>query len=327
MNMANVGHRIRVGVLRGGLSPEFDVSIKTGASVLKNLPAQYRAHDILLAKDGGWHLDGMPMADTRIFDTVDVIFNALHGVYGEDGKVQRYLDSHGVRYTGSGAVASALGMNKIRAKEIVTKAGIKTSPWVVCDIETHDPDVLAHMVYKKFAPPWVVKDPFGGSSIGVHIVKTRDELLYIIEKMFLGGMSCVLVEEYVNGREATCGVIDNFRNTRQYVLPVVEIVPPKERTFFDYECKYDGSTHEICPARFTSEQKRAIEDATACAYQALGCRHYARVDFILTPQGPIFLEINTLPGLTEQSILPKAVQAIGSSYGDFLSHLIQLALL
>ncbi|MDP3989191.1 MAG: D-alanine--D-alanine ligase [bacterium] len=324
--MARTKNRIRVGVLRGGVSPEYSVSLKTGASVLRHLPDHYKAHDVLLTKNGQWHLDGMPVSDTRVFDTVDVIFNALHGAYGEDGKLQQQLDAHNVRYTGSGAYASAIGMNKIRAKEMVSLAGIRTAPWVVGDISKQTIDQIARTVCHMSSPPWVVKDPFGGSSIGVYITKTHDDLNYTLEKLFMEGISRVLIEQYLVGREATCGIIDHFRGQPRYVLPVIEIVPPRERHFFDYTCKYDGTTREICPALFKHEEKREIERVARETYGVLGCRHYARADFILTPMGPYFLEINTLPGLTEQSLMPKAVEAVGSSYKELLDHVIMLAL-
>ena len=324
--LVNIMKNIRVGVLRGGPSSEYDVSLKTGACVLKHLPEHYTGRDVLLSKEGTWHLDGDPLGHERVFDAVDVIFNALHGEYGEDGKVQQFLQKHGVRYTGTGPYGSALAMNKILSKKAIENVGVRTSPWMVGDISQHDTQEIARAAHRKLSPPWVIKEPTGGSSIGVYIVRTADELLHRLERVFLGGTEKVLIEQYVMGREATCGIIDQFRGTKRYILPVIEIVPPTERTFFDYECKYDGSTKEICPARFTKEEKQAIEKAALASYEALGLSDYARIDFILTKSGPYFLEANTLPGLTDESLLPKAVDAVGSNYGELLDHLISIAL-
>lgn len=317
---------IRVGVLRGGPSAEYDVSLKTGAGVLEALPNNYRVADILLSRDMQWHLNGVPTTEEKIFSSIDVVFNALHGAFGEDGKVQRLFEQHGVKYTGSRPYGSAVCMNKILAKEFAKKAGVHTAPWIVGNIEENDTEEIARQAVRAMAPPWVVKDPNGGSSIGVYIARTHHELTYVLEKLFISGVARALIEQHIKGREATCGVIEHFRQQAHYVLPVIEIVPPAERTFFDYSCKYDNSTQQICPPRFTQEEKRSIEDMSRMAFKALGCNHYGRVDFILTKFGPYFLELNTLPGLTSASSMPKALDAVGASYPDFLDHLIGMAL-
>lgn len=316
----------RIGVLRGGPSTEYDVSLKTGASVLRHLPDGYRGLDILLAKDGVWHMAGVPSRPEDVFRQVDVIFNALHGEYGEDGKVQQLFEQHRVPYTGSGPLGSALGMNKVLAKDVFKNAGLRTPAFVVADIRRADTEALVRDIYRRLSPPWVLKPISGGSSIGVTIARLPSDLFHQLEKKFLSGEPRVLVEELVFGREATCGVIDDFRGERNYALPPVEILPKSDRMFFDCASKYDGTTQEVCPGNFSPEEKRAIMAAAVAAHRALGLSHYSRADFIVTKRGPYILEVNTLPGLTEQSLLPKSLSAVGAGYPDFLAHLITRAL-
>lgn len=311
-------------MLRGGPSLEHEISLKTGESVLRNLPENYSAKDILINKAGEWHLDGKPADYERIFRQVDVIFNALHGEYGEDGKVQQLLEAFGVPYTGSGAIASAFGMNKILARQAFKSAGLKIPLGFEIILEDGFAET-AKKIFKKMPPPWVIKYPSGGSSVGICIAHNFNNLAQALEKVS-SLSSKMLVEEYIRGQEATCGVIDEFRGQKHYALPVVEIIPPAESGFFNYDAKYGGRTRELCPANFDISTKRAIEAMAVAAHNAVGSRHYSRSDFIVSKKGIYILEINTLPGLTTESLLPKALDAIGSSYKEFLGHLINLAL-
>ena len=221
---------IRVGVLRGGPSLEHEVSLKTGESVLRNLPVKYSAKDIFISKEGEWHLDGKPAHHDRIFRQIDVVFNALHGEYGEDGKVQQLLEAFGIPYTGSGVMASALGMNKILARQAFKNSGLKV-PYGFEIILEKGLAETAKDIFKKIPPPWVIKYPSGGSSVGVFIARNFEDLDGALEKVFSFSPK-ILVEEYIRGREATCGVIDEFRNQKHYALPIVEIIPPAQSDFF-----------------------------------------------------------------------------------------------
>ena len=314
---------IRVGVLRGGPSLEHEVSLKTGETVLRNLP-KYSAKDIFINKAGEWHLDGKPSHHDRIFRQIDVVFNALHGEYGEDGKVQQLLEAFGVPYTGSGAMASALGMNKILARQAFKSAGLKI-PFGFDLVLKKELAETAKDIFKKMPPPWVIKYPSGGSSVGVSMARNFDDLEGSLEKVS-SFSSKILVEEYIRGREATCGVIDEFRNQKHYALPIVEIIPPAQSGFFSYDAKYGGQTRELCPSNFDMPTKRAIEAMAITAHNSIGGRHYSRSDFIISKRGIYLLEINTLPGLTAESLLPKALNAVGSSHKELLEHLISLAL-
>lgn len=318
--------KIIVGVLRGGPSLEHEVSIKTGQSVLDNLPDAYIGRDIFISKDNHWHIDRKPTTPDRVFHSVDVVFNALHGQFGEDGKVQRLMEIYGVPYTGAGVAASALGMNKILAREAFKKVGLKLAMAVEINAAEQGSESSALRVFKAMPPPWVVKPAAAGSSVGVRIVKTVADLSGAISEASEHGEK-VLIEEFIPGKEATCGVLENFRGQNHYALPVVEIIPPSKFGFFNYDAKYSGETKEICPSGFELAVKRRIEELAKVAHSAIGCRHYSRSDFIVSKKGIYILEINTLPGLTAESLLPKAMAAVGSSHKELIGHLLKLALL
>lgn len=317
--------KIKVGVLRGGPSAEYEISLLTGENVLKHLPKEkYEVHDILWTKDGVWHQNGIPKPPEKIFRNLDIIFNALHGEYGEDGRVQQILEGYNVPYTGSGILSSALAMKKHHAREVFQRAGLKI-PSAVLISKSDDLEVKVFEVKQKISPPWVIKPASRGSSVGITIAKSPRELEAGLEKAFEYDHKA-LVEEYISGREATSGIVENFRGEKHYALPVIEIVPPAGK-FFDYEVKYNGETLEICPGRFDEETSQKIKKYAVLAHQGLGCRHYSRSDFMVSPRRGIFiLETNTLPGLTSESLLPKAAQAAGLSFPRLLDHLIILAL-
>jgi len=303
--------KIKVGVLRGGPSAEHEVSLLTGANVLKNLPSdKYQGQDILISKEGKW--SKMPK--------VDIVFNALHGEYGEDGWAQAVLEERKLFYTGSGVKASALAMNKWLAREFFQKAGLKIPPAV--KIEKFLPGSAAE---PKFSLPWIIKPVNRGSSVGISLVKNLSDFSPALQKALQYDNS-VLVEKFIIGQEATAGVLENFQGQKIFTLPVVEIIPPIQKNFFDYQCKYDGTSREICPGRFDKKTTLAIQKAAGLAHQILGCRDYSRTDLIVAKDGIYVLEVNTLPGLTQESLLPKAAAQVGCSFDQLLDHLLTLAL-
>ena len=321
-----------VAVLRGGPSSEYDVSLKSGSTVLRHLEQsplneKYQPVDVLISRDGQWHRDGYERPPARALAGADVIFNALHGQFGEDGHVQKILDDLSVPYTGSQALVSAIGMNKTLSKELFKSKNIKTPYYIV--IRRND-DIRQNYeyVFQHFLLPFVIKPTSAGSSVGVTIVKKYVDFFTALEAAFAHS-DAAIVEEYISGQEATCAVIDNFRNQALYALPPVEIVPPVASLFFDYQAKYtndEQAATERCPGNFSLEQKREIERIAVAAHQALGARHYSRTDFLVNPRRGIYaLEINTLPGLTDASLLPKSLAAVGASLGDFFDHVINLA--
>ncbi|MEK7176458.1 MAG: D-alanine--D-alanine ligase [Patescibacteria group bacterium] len=316
-----------VGVLRGGPSSEYEVSLQTGASVLKNLNREkFESRDIFIAKDGAWHMDGFQRSQDYILHRVDVAFNALHGEYGEDGKVQRILEHFGVPFTGSRSLPSAIAMNKVLTKNFIAHLPLKISQHIVIENSEANLEKKIMEVWRTFIQPSVVKPMALGSSVGVGIARDfptfRALILAALEKS-----DSALVEEYIQGREATCGVVENFRGEEIYQLLPVEIIPPADKEFFDYQAKYSGISREICPGNFSLEEKATIQQAAALVHRILGLGHYSRSDFIVSPKrGIYFLEVNTLPGLTNESLLPKSLAAVGCSLSDFLEHLITLAL-
>lgn len=316
---------MRVGVLRGGPGSEYEVSLRTGESVLHHLPRdKYQAHDILLDRNGLWHWRGLPIAPAAAARRVDVFFNALHGEFGEDGRVQVILDKIGAAYTGSGAAASALGMNKHQAKEIFRRHGLRVPPGWLFDARSAEAETLAREIFAKLSPPWIVKPTSRGSSVGVFYALTRPALRAAIDSARVSS-PVLLAEHYLAGREATVAVVDDFRGQEFYALPPIEIRRPAGRSVWTYDDKYSGQTEEICPAGFAEAIKRQLAETAVAAHRALGLRHYSRSDFIVTPHGIYLLETNSLPGLTSESLLPKALAAVGCRYGDFLDHVITLA--
>ena len=317
--------RIRVAVLRGGPGVESDVSMKSGKNVLENLSDKYIPMDVFVAKDKSWYLDGISISPEKVFKNTDVVFNAMHGEYGEDGKVQQLMDHFGVKYTGSKALASALGMNKVLAKDIFIKAGLKTPIYKVIR-KGDNIEGLDHTIFKTFPMPAIVKPGGSGSSIGVSLVKVLKDIIPAIEKA-LKYSDIIIVEEFIKGKEATCGVVEKFRKEAIYPLLPVEITTPKEFEFFGYDAKYSGCSGEICPGNFSENEKKIIQGMAVEAHRVLGLRHYSRSDFIVSPKRGIYiLEVNTLPGLTKESLLPKSLDAVGCDLSYFLDHVITLAL-
>ena len=316
--------RIKVAVLRGGPGGEHGVSLKTGKNVLNSLPEKYVPIDIFVAKDKTWYLDGVKITPEKLFRNVDIVFNAMHGEYGEDGKVQQLMDQFGVKYTGSGALASALGMNKVLSKEIFKKVGLKTPIHRL--VKKGDKlEGLDHTIFKTFPMPAIIKPNGSGSSVGVSFVKTMKDIIPAIKEAFKYA-DTVIIEEFISGKEATCGVVENFRKEKIYPLLPVEIIKPKDFDFFDFEAKYSGKSKEICPGNFSQKEKKKIQEMAKKVHDALGLRHYSRSDFIVSSKRGVYvLEVNTLPGLTGESLLPKSLAAIGCSVSNFLDHIIELA--
>jgi D-alanine-D-alanine ligase len=317
--------RIKVAVLRGGPGVESEVSMKSGKNVLENLPEKYIPIDVFVDKNKSWFLDGVKISPEKLFKNIDVVFNAMHGEYGEDGKVQQLMDQFGVKYTGSKALASALGMNKVMAKNIFAKDGLKTPVYKVIKKGENLKDI-DKTIFKTFPMPAIVKPGGSGSSIGVSLVKNLKDIMPALEKA-LKYSDVIIVEEFIKGKEATCGVVENFRGQMIYPLFPVEIIKPKDFEFFGYDAKYSGESSEVCPGNFSEKEKKTIQDMAVEAHRILGLRHYSRSDFIVSPKrGVYILEVNTLPGLTKESLLPKSLEAAGCSLPFFLDHVINLAL-
>lgn len=315
--------RTRVAIVRGGLSEEYDVSLKTGSAVLEAIDRErFNPIDIVITKSGEWLLEGRSRFPEHIIPTFDVVFIALHGAYGEDGTIQRLIDRFGVPYTGSKAYASSIAIHKGFTKDMLKDSGIKMAPHLIVRKDAcEDVHKLSESIVDCFGPEYVIKPVSSGSSLGTMMVKNPALLPQALTDA-LERFDEVIVEKRILGREATCGVVENFRNQDLYVLPPIEIIPPVKAEFFSHDVKYTGETEEICPARFDRATKDTLEHHASLVHSILDLSQYSRSDFMIADDGVYFLEVNTLPGLTKNSLLPKAIDAVGGTYEDFITHLI-----
>lgn len=313
--------------MRGGPSSEYEVSLRTGAAVLQELDRErYHPRDIFIDREGLWHMGGAPVNPERALRGADAVFNVVHGEYGEDGRLHQILDALNVPYTGPERFATVLAFNKHRTRDAVSPLGINIARGRVVDQPADgDMEELAHSLFRSFPMPAVVKPIIGGSSVGVTLANDFHSLAGGLSRAFAVAPKA-LVEEYIRGKEATVGVVENFRGEKTYALLPVEIIPPPSRAFFDYEAKYGGETQEICPGNFSAAEKDLLMGAARLIHEKLGMRDYSRSDFIVSRRGIYFLEVNSAPavGLTEGSLLPKAVRAVGGSLSEFITHIIEL---
>lgn len=318
--------KLRVGVLRGGPSSEYDRSLQTGGHILKSLSEeQYTPQDIYISRSGVWHLRGFEVPPEKVLRQVDVVFNALHGEYGEDGTVQNILDTFRVPYTGSGTLASALAMNKSRAKDVVSQLGIRTPlSRVITREEKSDIEPIALELFRTFPQPVIIKPLSRGSSSGVLFADSFQGLIDALSQS-LAVEPLVLVEEYIGGREVTSGVVKGFRGEDRYTFLPIEIELPKRKRFLDAELKASGGITAHCPGNLSAEEKLRIREATRAVHDMLGLGHYSRSDFILTPRNIYFLEANTQPDLSEDSLVTRALTEAGCAFPEFVEHVIALA--
>ncbi len=319
--------KVRVAVLRGGLSDEYQVSLWTGASVLENIDRKlFEPLDIIISKSGEWLLNGKAYLPEHILHTIDVVFVALHGTYGEDGTLQRLIEKYGVPYTGSKPMPSNIAFNKISTKNFLKETDIKVPDHVhVTRDSLKDIGRVSESIVDMFGPQYIIKPVSSGSSVGTMMVKNPLLLPQALTDA-LSKYEEVMVEVRVPGREATCGVIERYRGDSLYALPPIEIVPPVHSDFFSSDVKYSGETEEFCPARFDNSVKDTIEGIAKLVHQTLNLSQYSRSDFIVADDGVYFLEVNTLPGLTKESLFPKAISAVGGTYTEFITHLLTDAL-
>lgn len=314
----------RVAVLRGGPSTEYDVSLRSGAEVIKALrELDYTYKDITITRKGEWLEMGIARAPEKALEAVDIVFIALHGEYGEDGQVQRILQRLKIPFTGSNALASAIAFNKELTKQTLRDHNISMPKHRRLNRDdVHDIDSLIEEIIEDVGSEMFIKPIVGGSSIGARYVPHAGALRTAIVELMEQNES-LMVEEFIRGREATVGVLQHFRDQDLYVLPAIEIVPPNGSPFFSYDVKYNGTTEEICPGRFSYHEKAKLSDAAALVHRTLNCDHYSRSDFIVRDGEVYFLEVNTLPGLTSESLFPKAAAAVGLDFKQLIQHLVE----
>lgn len=303
----------KIALIYGGISSERDVSLSSGQQVFDALDkTKYE----ITHYDPKMDLTKLAADATQI----DAALIILHGPYGEDGTIQGMLDMLGIPYQGSGVLASALAMDKINAKKLYRAAGIPTPAYLVLEeADASTPDTIV----KRLGLPVVVKPALGGSSIGMSIVREKEDLAAAVEKAFTQDRT-VMVEAFINGVELTGGVLGN---DNPQALPLIEIRPSEKYTFFDYEAKYKpGATEEICPAPLDDNITQKAQSFAVAAHQTLGCVGYSRTDIMLADGDLFVLETNTIPGMTATSLFPQAAAAAGLPFGDLLDRLIELAI-
>jgi D-alanine-D-alanine ligase len=293
---------LNIAVMLGGPSAEREVSLRSGRGVVNALNSL------------GHHVTEVDPADGtfKIPSETDVVFLALHGTFGEDGTAQRMLEELGIPYTGCDAEASRIGFDKILTKEKLTAAGVSTARFEVLNASTASWPM-------GWDPPVVLKPARQGSSVGLQFVeRVADWSKALAEALRYD--TTVLMEEKIAGRETTVGILEGK------ALPVCEI---RTKTGInDYATKYTAGTSEyLCPAPFDEETTRRIQAAAEAAFRAIGARDYSRVDVMVRPDGtPMVLEVNTLPGMTELSLFPKAAGVVGLDYAQLCQRMVDLVL-
>lgn len=306
--------KLQLALLAGGKSGERDVSLKGAEGVVKAL--DLNKYDV---KRYDPATDMAKLANDA--SKIDVVFILLHGLFGEDGTVQGFLDLLDLPYQGSGVLGSAMAMDKDTAKTLYKVRGLPVPDWAMVSI--NDAEKTGPLV-EKLGLPLVVKPVRQGSSLGMSIAHSPEDLAAAIRLAF-DYDSEVMVESFVKGREITVGIIGNKELTP---LPLVEIIPGSEHPFFDYQAKYQpGATTEICPADFPDTIVKKAHDYAVTAHRALKLRGYSRTDMIVDNQNNLWvLETNTIPGMTPTSLLPQAAAAAGMPFATLLDRLIELAL-
>lgn len=348
--------RLAVGVLMGGTSSEHDVSVNSGLNVCDALDAaRFAVTPVLIDRAGGWHFGSRPAAPSLEVDATavgggtlldddpavddpyerlrhgafDIVFIALHGPGGEDGAVQGMLTFAGVPYTGSGVLASALAMDKVRTKRLLQAEGVPLAPDARVGRGRVGTELEVGRVVDELVAtiglPCVVKPVSGGSSFGTAIVTDPTALAPALQAA-LQEDDAALVERFIAGVEVTCGVLGGGDGEPAEALPLTEIVPVGA-TFFDFRAKYTvGACDEITPARVPTAVGARVQELALLAHRTIGCEGMSRSDFIVGDEGPILLETNTIPGMTRTSLLPQGAAAAGIGFAQLVERLLRSGL-
>ena len=327
----------QVALLVGGTSPEREVSKMSGKGVLGALKSlQYptivmdpayglnqpkEEENFFLEKDFTEisNRNCIDAINSDLLNNVDIVFSALHGKWAEDGTLQSLLELRGYKYTGSKVLASALAMDKEMSKVIFRQAGVQTPDWFTVKYRSFEPILIADQIKQEIGFPCIIKPNDQGSTVGLKFVKDESEVEkgIVIAQQF---SSKAMVEKYIPGREITVAILISE------ALPVLEIVP--KSGLYDYKSKYtSGMSEYIVPAKIPEETAKKAQQQALKAYHSLGCEGYARVDFRLNNDNELYcLEVNTLPGMTPLSLVPKAAKAVGISFEELVKRIIQQAL-
>lgn len=304
-----------IAVIRGGKSAERKISLKTGQAILTALKSKgYQVVDIDPKNN---------LHQQLIENNIDVAFIALHGRYGEDGTIQGFLELEEIPYTGSGVLGSALAMDKISSKRVLEQVGINTPEFMVLKKEEYKADAksIIAAIKEDFSFPVVIKPALEGSSLGLSITNDEKDLLDDIENAFDYDKE-VLIEDYIPGKEITVGILGK---RELEALPVIEIQP--QDGVYDYEAKYTkGATEFVIPAKLDKKIYKKAQNLSLKAHKVLNCEGVSRVDLRITPQGEVYvLEVNTIPGMTETSLLPQAAAQKGLEFSELVEKILNLA--
>lgn len=300
---------MKIAVLYGGTSGEREVSLSSGKGIIQAL------------KNNGHEVTGIDFHPERLEEiiqlNVDLVFIGLHGKFGEDGRVQGLLEMLGLPYVGSGVLASALAMDKAKAKQIFESNDIPVAKSKVYTI-TDKTNLLGveKEVNQVFKVPFVIKPNSEGSTLGLTIVENPEQILDGLKRAATSD-DTILIEDFIQGREITVAVLG------EKALPIIEIIP--KNAYYDYESKYAaGGSEHIVPAPIDAETTKTIQELAVKAHSVLGCKTYSRVDFILTEENqPVILEVNTLPGMTPTSLFPDAAKVIGLDYDSMIETFVK----
>ena len=306
-------NKINVVILSGGWSSEREVSIKSGKAVTSALD---RKKFEVINIDPKYELQTL----INLKGSIDVVFVLLHGNFGEDGRIQGFLDILGVPYVGSGVLASALCMDKAISKQLYSKLNLLTPEWLfIKNGKSFNAKAIMSFIGSKV----VIKPVCEGSSVGVFICDKESEICMAINEVFALGED-VLIEKYIKGTEVTCCVLGN---NNLEALPIIEIIPDKRFEFFNYEAKYTtGATNEICPARIKLYLADIIYEISKTVHYSFKCKTWSRSDFIIEGDNVYILETNTLPGMTENSLFPLAARTAGIPFHELVERLIFLSI-
>lgn len=347
-------NRKKIALLFGGVSTEHVISIRSSYFIYKTIDrSKFQVLPIYITPNSEWIIPNrseaafpdptelpdthfasafqnqneiLPNSNKHLLPTLGVegIFIGLHGGQGENGSIQGFLEVCGIPYTGSGVMASALAMDKLRSNQLFDRAGIPVAPF--CELNKKEVDVKRSILQLPIPFPVFIKPTLGGSSVNTGPAKTPEEAIKLIEKIFVTE-DRVFIQELIQGTEVSIGVLEKKVNDRWEAFPLVatEIRPKSE--FFDFTAKYTkGASEEITPAPVSTEIMDKLKNYTLLCHQTLGCRGYSRSDFIIRNGIPFVLETNTLPGMTGTSLIPQQAQALGIEMKDVFSWLLEQAL-
>ncbi|MEN9852505.1 MAG: hypothetical protein RI996_448 [Candidatus Parcubacteria bacterium] len=317
----NRTHTKRVGVVRGGPSSEHHASLSSGAHILKNLDSSYyEPVDIYIDKTGTWHEAGVPVDPYEVLQFVDIVFNALHGEYGEDGTVQAIFDDAKIAHTGSDTFASRIAIHKHDTKALLAKTGIKMPRSRIVRPHSKSKETNLAEIWRTLHHPLIIKPNASGSAVGISIARSFTELTQSVEYILASGHSA-LIEEYVKGSEVSVSIIANYRGESLYAA-----IPSHIR----YEGEFlsnsiqKNAEYRVEPMKHFSPIERELVLRTAKhIHRELGLGQYSRIDFIIAKNGIYFIEANTLPGLSPHSIFVKALEESGIAFSDFLTHVVE----